>query len=150
MRVSRLHGDDTDVTCSANDTTVSAGQLARAPLINALVSRSADAVNWLSGNFQVDLSVVSRLGGHSAARTHRGTGGAPGWAITSALIKRLEAEEKDGRITVERGAKVLEVLGKDGAVEGVAYQQQGTRKELRGRVVVASGCVRATQSSTTR
>ncbi|KZW03160.1 Flavocytochrome c [Exidia glandulosa HHB12029] len=135
----KASGVDDSVELFGNDTTASAGNLARPELINALTSRSADAVDWLSNNFKVDLSIVSQLGGHSAARTHRGIGGAPGWAITSALIKQLEAEEKAGRITVERGAKVVSVLGKEGAVEGVTYDQQGTRKELQGQVVVASG-----------
>lgn len=122
-----------------DDTVLSAGNLARPPLIDVLTSRSAEAVAWLSEKFHVDLSIVSRLGGHFAARTHRGQGGPPGWAITSVLVKQIESAEQAGRITIERQAKVSGLLVSDGTVNGVTYEQQGTFKELKGKVVVASG-----------
>ncbi|EJD38146.1 Flavocytochrome c [Auricularia subglabra TFB-10046 SS5] len=132
-------GVQDSVELFANDTTKSAQDLARPALINSLTSRSETAVSWLTDTFKIDLSVVSQLGGHSAARTHRGTGGAPGWAITSVLIKSLETKEKEGLLTIHRGAKVVGLLASEGAVEGVTYEQQGTQNEVRGKVVVASG-----------
>jgi len=92
----------------------------------------------------VDLSLVARLGGHSIPRTHRGKGGAPGWAITSALIKKLEQDEK---AKVVKNAKVVGILqeeeggGGSGKVIGVEYEVGGERKVESGSVVVATGCV---------
>jgi hypothetical protein len=39
-------------------------------------------VDWLQQRFKLDLSKVSRLGGHSQPRTHRGKERFPGFAIT--------------------------------------------------------------------
>jgi succinate dehydrogenase/fumarate reductase flavoprotein subunit len=55
-----------------NDTTVSAKEGARPPLIKVLTHESGPGVEWLINNFGLDLSLVSRLGGHSQPRTHRG------------------------------------------------------------------------------
>ncbi|KAI5285628.1 hypothetical protein KEM54_000415, partial [Ascosphaera aggregata] len=44
----------------------------RERLANTLVDSSRDAIYWLAEEQGVDLSAVSFLGGHSAARTHRG------------------------------------------------------------------------------
>ena len=43
-----------------------------------LTGRSGDAVDWLQNKFKLDLSKVSRLGGHSLPRTHRGSAQFPG------------------------------------------------------------------------
>jgi hypothetical protein len=42
------------------------------PLVKVLTHNSAAAVDWLTERFGLDLSLVSRLGGHSFPRTHRG------------------------------------------------------------------------------
>lgn len=57
---------------------VKARDLARDDLIRVLTGRSGDAVNWLQDKFALDLSKVSRLGGHSQPRTHRGDAQFPG------------------------------------------------------------------------
>ncbi|KAJ7088366.1 Flavocytochrome c [Mycena belliarum] len=122
------------------DTEASAGaELARPALITALTGNSAGAIAWLTGTFGVDLSVVARLGGHSAARTHRDKGGAPGWAITSALMKRLEAE--GARAQIVKSARVLRLLEEADGVVGVEYETAGTLHEARGHVVLATGFV---------
>lgn len=59
-----------------------ARDLARDDLIEVLTGRSGDAVNWLMDKFGLDLSKVSRLGGHSFERTHRGKAQFPGMTIT--------------------------------------------------------------------
>jgi succinate dehydrogenase/fumarate reductase flavoprotein subunit len=56
----------------AQDTAKSARDLARPDLIKVLTGNSASAVEWLQEKFKLDLSLVSRLGGHSQPRTHRG------------------------------------------------------------------------------
>ncbi|KAK6966891.1 hypothetical protein R3P38DRAFT_2815651 [Favolaschia claudopus] len=122
----------------AADTTTSAGlDLARPALIIALTASSASAIVWLTikDTLNVDLYVVSRLGGHSAARTHRDKSGAPGWAITSALMKRLAAlaegdgggNGKDKRVEIVKGAKVVKLLEEGGAVVVVGREEWAPR-----------------------
>ena len=71
------------------DTKKSARDLARDDLIKVLTHRSGDAVNWLVEKFNLDLSKVSRLGGHSEKRTHRGGQQFPGMTITYALMEKV-------------------------------------------------------------
>ncbi|KAF5339270.1 hypothetical protein D9758_013333 [Tetrapyrgos nigripes] len=136
----KAHGIEDSVEAFTKDTTASAGDdLARPHLIHALTSNSAPALSWLTSQFGVDLTLVTRLGGHSIPRTHRGKGGAPGWAITSALIKKLEQAENG---TVMKNAKVTKILqeeGSSGRVVGVEYEVNGEKKVDHGSVVVATG-----------
>ena len=46
---------------------------------------SGPGVEWLIEKFDLDLSLVARLGGHSQQRTHRGAERFPGMTITSAV-----------------------------------------------------------------
>ena len=46
--------------------------------------------------FNLDLSLVARLGGHSQPRTHRGKERFPGMTITYALIQMLEKARQLG------------------------------------------------------
>ena len=71
------------------DTKESARDLARDDLIKVLTHKSGDAVNWLVEKFNLDLSKVSRLGGHSEKRTHRGGQQFPGMTITYALMEKV-------------------------------------------------------------
>lgn len=77
------------VYLSFADTKKSARELARDDLIRVLTYKSGDAVNWLIERFNLDLSKVSRLGGHSEKRTHRGTQQFPGMTITYALMEKV-------------------------------------------------------------
>ncbi|KAJ7099825.1 Flavocytochrome c [Mycena epipterygia] len=125
-----------------SDTAASAGlDLARPTLITALTSNSASAIAWLTGPFGVDLSLVSRLGGHSVARTHRDKSGAPGWAITSALMKRLTAlaAADDARVEIVKSARVVKLLEEGGSVVGVEYEAAGSVTVARGNVILATG-----------
>jgi succinate dehydrogenase/fumarate reductase flavoprotein subunit len=126
------------------DTAASAGaDLARPTLITALTSNSASAIAWLTGTFGVDLSVVARLGGHSVPRTHRDKSGAPGWAITSALMKKLTAlaSEAEPRVEIVKSARVVRLLEEGGTVVGVEYESSAGVVSVRGNVVLATGCV---------
>ncbi|RPD73162.1 Flavocytochrome c [Lentinus tigrinus ALCF2SS1-7] len=120
-----------------NDTLASARDLARTHLIKALTDHSVPTLEWLTNNFGVDLSLVAQLGGHSVPRTHRGKGGAPGWAMTSALVKKLEAQPE--RATILKGAKVVKLLREGGRVTGVEYEVGGEKKTEEGSVVIATG-----------
>ena len=67
------------------------------PLAKVLAKDSDPAVEWLTGTFGIDLSLVSRLGGHSQPRTHRGKERFPGMTITYALLEKLEEIEKTSK-----------------------------------------------------
>ncbi|KAJ9150203.1 Fumarate reductase 2 [Pleurostoma richardsiae] len=137
-----------------------AARAEREALISILTGRSAAAVeDFLAGEIGVDLSVVAQLGGHSAARTHRGAGKTPpGAAIVSALLEKLKA---DSRFGLELGAEVTHLLTAESesgagqrpaAVTGVEYtttssggdssdsgSKETTTHRLLGPVVFATG-----------
>ncbi|GAP91903.2 putative aromatic-L-amino-acid decarboxylase [Rosellinia necatrix] len=117
------------------------GKADREALIEMLTTRSAAAVDWLADEIGVDLTTVALLGGHSAARTHRGTTGPPpGAAIVGALLKKLGA---DPRFTLTSSAEVVSLITRDDdrAVTGVRYKtaEDGAVHDLLGPVVFAAG-----------
>ncbi|OIW25994.1 Flavocytochrome c, partial [Coniochaeta ligniaria NRRL 30616] len=140
-----------------NDTVRSAGGRLRSSahrdrrenLIRVLAHSSASAVDFLADELGVDVGTVARLGGHSAARTHRGGGRTPpGAAIMGALLGRLNAGyAESGRFVMDTGVEVTALLtteteasgGK--SVSGVEYVRSGSsaRETLRGPVIFASG-----------
>ena len=128
-----------------------ARDLARPDLIKVLTGRSGDAVNWLIDRFGLDLSKVSRLGGHSQPRTHRGGAQFPGMVITYAQLERLEdlAESTPDRVRVLKKANVLKLIIEEGKVVGVEFSHDGQTKQERGAVILATGGYAAdfTQSS---
>ncbi|KAH7086667.1 Flavocytochrome c [Auriculariales sp. MPI-PUGE-AT-0066] len=123
------------------DTKKSARDLARPDLIKVLTGRSGDAVNWLMDRFGLDLSKVSRLGGHSQPRTHRGGAQFPGMVITYAQLERLEdfAESMSDRVRVLKKANVQKLIVEDGKVVGVEFTHDGQTKQERGAVILATG-----------
>merc|ERR1719361_1396723 len=88
------------------------GGASRPDLVNVLVGESAPSVDWIIDKFGVDLSLVSRLGGHSMPRTHRGKERFPGMTITYGLMEALEdiAETEDGRARIMLKTKVEKLL----------------------------------------
>src|ERR1700722_5732362 len=98
-----------------------ARDLARDDLIRVLTGRSGDAVNWLQDKFSLDLSKISRLGGHSQPRTHRGDAQFPGMVITYAQLERLEdlSQSIPDRVKILKKARVTKLLkGESGTVTG--------------------------------
>merc|ERR1719487_2744007 len=73
------------------------GGAKRPEVAKVLCANSGPDVEWLMDIFNLDLSLVARLGGHSQPRTHRGKERFPGMTITYALIQMLEkvAEKSD-------------------------------------------------------
>ncbi|EJD07163.1 fumarate reductase [Fomitiporia mediterranea MF3/22] len=125
-----------------DDTKKSAKDLARDDLIRVLTGRSGDAVNWLQEKFGLDLSKVSRLGGHSQPRTHRGGAQFPGMVITYAQMERLEdlAQSTPERVQIRKKAKVTRLLkDESGAVIGVEYEVDGKKEQAHGPVIIATG-----------
>ncbi|KAF5386138.1 hypothetical protein D9615_002340 [Tricholomella constricta] len=124
------------------DTKRSARDLARDDLIRVLTGRSGDAVNWLQDKFNLDLSKVSRLGGHSQPRTHRGDAQFPGMVMTYAQMERLEdlAVSNPERVTIIKKARVSKLVkDESGSVVGVEYLHGGKTETAYGPVILATG-----------
>lgn len=141
------------------DTLKSARDKARPDLIRVLTYQSAAAVEWLQDVFNLDLTLVSRLGyvritcrtcrlanmarsGHSFPRTHRGHDAKfPGMAITYALMQRLEelCESDPDRVQVIKKAKVTSLNHEGNLVTGVTYEYGGEKHSVDGVVILATG-----------
>ncbi|EMG46126.1 osm1 Fumarate reductase [Candida maltosa Xu316] len=127
------------------DTLASAKDRAHPDLIKVLTYNSADAVHWLQEVFDLDLTVVSRLGGHSQPRTHRGHDAKfPGMAITYRLLERLEtlAETEPERVVILKNSQVIDlILEGENKVIGVKYKnlKDKSKHELHGPVILSTG-----------
>ncbi|KAI9812485.1 MAG: hypothetical protein M1827_004716 [Pycnora praestabilis] len=134
-----------------DDTLKSARDKARPDLIKVLTYQSAAAVEWLQDVFNLDLTLVSRLGGHSQPRTHRGHDAKfPGMAITYALMQRLEelVENDPERVQIIKKARVTSVNHEGNKVTGVTYEFNGESQSVDGPVVLATGGYAADFSET--
>jgi len=124
------------------DTLKSARDKARPDLIKVLTYKSASAVEWLQDVFNLDLTLVSRLGGHSQPRTHRGHDAKfPGMAITYALMQKWEelCESDPERASLIKKAKVIRVNTEGNTAVGVTYEHDGQELTLEGPVILATG-----------
>jgi flavocytochrome c len=124
------------------DTLKSARDKARPDLIKVLTYKSAAAVEWLQDVFNLDLTLVSRLGGHTHPRTHRGHDAKfPGMAITYALMQRLEelADTEPTRVQIVKKANVTSINKNGNNVTGVTYSLNGETKSIDGIVILATG-----------
>ncbi|OAP60489.1 hypothetical protein AYL99_05491 [Fonsecaea erecta] len=127
-----------------NDTLRSAGASfraskteARQKLIAELTDSSASAINWLVDEKGIDLSHVAQLGGHSHARTHRGSGPTPpGASIVLTLLKQLQASPL---VTLQTGTTVTKILKSDGEVRGVQASRDGKPETIEGPVIFTAG-----------
>merc|ERR1711963_1290751 len=109
-------------------------------VVKVLCVNSAADVDWLVDKFDLDLSLVARLGGHSQPRTHRGKERFPGMAITYALIQMLEkVAEKTDRARIVTKAEVFKLIQNGRAVVGCEYRKAGKVIKEFGPVVFASG-----------
>jgi succinate dehydrogenase/fumarate reductase flavoprotein subunit len=107
-----------------------------------LTFQSGSAVEWISEKFKVDLSLISRLGGHSEPRTHRGTEQFPGMTITYALMSAYEdvCKEAPERAVLHCKADVKSLISEHGRVIGVEYlSKDGKMKKEYGVVILATG-----------
>merc|ERR1712190_408717 len=119
------------------------GGASRPELVNVLCDESAPAVDSIIDKFGIDLSLVSRLGGYSMPRTHRGKERFPGMTITYGLMEKLEeiAESGDGRARILLKTKVDKLLtDKDGNICGCeCTSADGKKFQEHGPVVIATG-----------
>jgi len=118
------------------------GGASREDLIKVLTHQSASGVEWLMDNFKLDLSLVSRMGGHSQPRTHRGKERFPGMTITYGLMEKYEdiCDEEDGRAKMLLKSDVKGLLtDASGTVCGVKYEKDGKMFEEHGAVIISTG-----------
>jgi flavocytochrome c len=101
---------------------------------------SGPGVEWLIEKFDLDLSLVARLGGHSQPRTHRGAERFPGMTITYALMQRFEklAEASD-RARIVNKARVYNLLTEGKTCYGCEYEKAGMAYVEYGPVILCSG-----------
>merc|ERR1712134_81901 len=124
-----------------------------------LCQESGPGVDWLMDKFELDLSLLARLGGHSMPRTHRGKERFPGMTITYALMQTFEklAEQSD-RAKIINKAKVTKLivngstdrslfeaveetmhLSNGAHVVGCVYEKGGVETKEYGPVILTSG-----------
>merc|ERR1711972_287301 len=95
------------------------GGAKRPEVAKVLCANSGPDVDWLMDQFDLDLSLIARLGGHSMPRTHRGKERFPGMTITYALIQSLEnIAERSDKCKIVTKARVCELLTNNGMVIG--------------------------------
>lgn len=123
------------------DTVVGAKLSETTPLIKVLTHNSGPDVEWLIKAFNLDLSLVGRLGGHSHPRTHRGKERFPGMTITYALMEKFEdiATKEPSRAQVIVNATVKKLITENDVVVGVEYEAKGKTYTERGPVILTTG-----------
>ncbi|KAK8121580.1 hypothetical protein PG984_010250 [Apiospora sp. TS-2023a] len=117
------------------------GKVDRTRLVSVLTEGSEGAVNWVADEFDVDLSVVAILGGHSVPRTHRGAGKLPpGAAIVTAMQQKLNANPSFQLSSLAEVVSLSVRKDNDNSiVTGVRYVQDKQTHDLDGAVVFAAG-----------
>merc|ERR1719229_1593002 len=116
------------------------GGAKRPEVVKVLCENSGRDVEWLMDKFDLDLSLVARLGGHSQPRTHRGKERFPGMTITYALIQMVEkVAEKTDKARIITKAEVFNLIQNGKAVVGCEYRKAGTVTKAFGPVIFASG-----------
>merc|ERR1712117_749270 len=135
-KTQKTKGIDDSIELFTSDTLK--GGAKRPDVVKVLCGNSGADVDWLVEKFDLDLSLVARLGGHSAPRTHRGKERFPGMTITYALIQMLEkiAERTDRAriITKARAHKLL--TNRRGDVTGCVYEKGGSDLTEYGPVIL--------------
>jgi len=109
-------------------------------IAKVLCMNSGADVDWLVDKFNLDLSLLARLGGHSMPRTHRGAERFPGMTITYALIQMCEkVAEKTGRSKIVNKAKATQLLMNGDSCIGLVYEKGGVSGKEYGPVILATG-----------
>merc|ERR1711963_506212 len=105
-----------------------------------LCFESGPGVDWLVDKFDLDLSLIARMGGHSVPRCHRGKERFPGMTITYALMQAYEKIcETSERARMINKARVHDLLVNEGNVVGCVYEKAGANIKEFGPVILCSG-----------
>merc|ERR1712217_6442 len=108
-KTQKTKGIDDSIELFTSDTLK--GGAKRPDVVKVLCGNSGADVDWLVEKFDLDLSLVARLGGHSAPRTHRGAERFPGMTITYALIQMMEKiAERCDKSRIVTKANVVKLL----------------------------------------
>merc|ERR1712032_845804 len=95
-----------------------------------LCYESGPGVDWLVDKFELDLSLIARMGGHSVPRCHRGKERFPGMTITYALMQAFEKiAEASERAKIINKARVFKLTINDGGVIGCEYEKGGVQRK---------------------
>jgi len=126
------------------DTILSGGGKSNSDLVTVLAKQSAGAVEFLT-TFNVALTDVVQLGGHSVARTHRipsSRDGKPipvGFTIVSTLRKYVEIDLSK-RVRVLTNSVFRGLIWEGSKVVGITYTSaDGVEHQVRGNVILAAG-----------
>merc|ERR1712217_691767 len=115
------------------------GGAKRPEVAKVLCANSGPDMDWLMDQFDLDLSLIARLGGHSMPRTHRGKERFPGMTITYALIQSLEKiAEMSDKARIVTKAKVFELITNNSMVVGCKYEKSGEVLKEFGCVILCS------------
>jgi len=137
-KTQKVKGVEDSVELFTSDTLK--GGAKRPEVVKVLCGNSGADVDWLVEKFDLDLSLLARLGGHSAPRTHRGKERFPGMTITYALIQMLEkVAERTDRARIITKARAHKLLMNEGTCIGLVYEKGGKDEKEYGPVILASG-----------
>merc|ERR1712217_985259 len=146
-KTQKIKGIDDSVELFTSDTLK--GGAKKPEVVKVLCGNSGADVDWLVDKFNLDLSLVARLGGHSAPRTHRGKEAFPGMTITYALIQMLEkVAESTDRARIVTKARVHRLVMNNNICVGCVYKKGGQDFQEHGPVILASGGFGADFTST--
>jgi flavocytochrome c len=105
-----------------------------------LCYESGPGVDWLVDKFELDLSLIARMGGHSVPRCHRGAERFPGMTITYALMQAFEKlADTSERAKILNKARVYNLIVLNGNVVGCEYEKAGVQAKEYGPVILCSG-----------
>jgi len=131
-------GIDDSVELFTSDTLK--GGAKKPDVVKILCGNSGADVDWLVEKFNLDLSLVARLGGHSAPRTHRGKERFPGMTITYALIQMVEKiAERTDKARIITKARATKLLTNSGSCVGLVFEKGGVEFQEHGPVILATG-----------
>ncbi|CAI4060758.1 hypothetical protein SUVZ_05G0250 [Saccharomyces uvarum] len=127
-----------------DDTVKSAKGKGVQALMGKLAIDSPLAIEWLKNEFDLKLDLLSQLGGHSVARTHRSSGKLPpGFEIVSALSNNLKklAETKPELVKIHLDSKVVDIQEKDNSISAIVYEDKDGQEHsiIASNVVFCSG-----------
>jgi succinate dehydrogenase/fumarate reductase flavoprotein subunit len=111
-------------------------------MAKVLCANSGPSVDWLMEKFDLDLSLIARLGGHSMPRTHRGKERFPGMTITFALMQmaeRVQEKHADRSRIINKARATKLITDKENRVIGVEYERAGKTYKEFGPVIICSG-----------
>lgn len=112
-------------------------------LVKVLTKNASETVKWLTER-GADLTDVGRMGGASANRTHRPTGGA---GVGNHLVEVLKAKAKEVGVEIRLSTKAVEILGEGNKVNGIKVEDsKGNKYTINAEaVVIATGGFGANQ-----